>query len=60
MEDWKKNTYIGGAIIGVAVGVAAAYMMIRKAESENDTVKLDAKNGLAIGKSVISIIRQLG
>ncbi len=57
--NWKTLTYIIGGAVGLATGVAAAYLFIRaRSESEGDH-KITSGQGVKIGMGIITLLRQI-
>ncbi len=59
MESWKKQTLIFGAVIGVVVGLFAAYALIQKAEENSTTPQLTSREGVTLGLGVLGLVRQV-
>ncbi|KPL82880.1 hypothetical protein SE15_12635 [Thermanaerothrix daxensis] len=59
MEPWKRNALILGAALGLISGVLAAYLLIQRAEQSQSQVKLTAQDGVKVGISVLSVLRQI-
>ncbi len=59
MENWKKQALAIGAVIGLAVGVLAAYAYIQKAEENQDVPKLTSREGVSLGLGVLGLVRQV-
>ncbi len=59
MEPWKRNALILGAVLGLISGVLAAYLLIQRAEQSQSQVKLTAQDGVKVGISVLSVLRQI-
>ena len=59
----KKGNYsvliIGGGIIGVILGIAAALIMIKSAEQADVTPHLNTKKGVQLGLGIVSLLRSL-
>jgi hypothetical protein len=46
-----------GAVIGACTGVVAAYLMIQKAEQQEEQPKLTAGDGVKLGVGVLGLLR---
>jgi hypothetical protein len=58
MEQQAKNkTLVLGAIIGALAGAASAYLLIKRAESENEQPKLTPGEGVQLGLGVLGLMR---
>lgn len=57
--NWKRNALLVGALIGAAVGLMAANMLVQEAEEgENETALTPAK-GVKLGMLVLGLLRQI-
>jgi ABC-type uncharacterized transport system permease subunit len=59
MEPWKRNALIVGAVVGLLSGIIAAYLLIQRAEQSQSQVKLTAQDGVKVGISVLSVLKQI-
>lgn len=57
--SWKTKTMLTGAILGALVGVGAAYLLIARAEREDETIKMSAGEGVRLGLLVLGLLRQV-
>jgi hypothetical protein len=55
--DWKNKTFLIGAIAGLAVGLAAAYIVVQRAESENTVPQISAGDGVKVGLGLLGLLR---
>ncbi len=55
--DWKKQTYLIGALAGLAVGILAALIIIQRSEKDEIQPKLNAGDGVKIGIGVLGVLR---
>lgn len=55
--DWKKQTFIIGAILGLAAGIVAAYIVVGRAEREQTVPKITSGDGVKIGLGVLGVLR---
>jgi len=53
-----KGLVIGG-VLGAAVGVAAAFMLIQSMEKNNRELNISAGEGLRLGLIVMALLRQI-
>jgi hypothetical protein len=56
-RKWKTLTI--GAVIGALAGIAAAYLLVKRAENEGGTPKLSAGEGVKLGALVLGLLRQV-
>ena len=59
MENWKTKTLIIGALLGAISGAVAAYIIIQRAEENQQTPKLTAGDGVKVGLGVLGVLRLL-
>lgn len=59
-SNWKLQTLAGGAIIGAVAGLAAAFLLTRKAEKNETTVAVTPSDGIKIGLLVFGLLRAIG
>lgn len=55
--NWRNKTLIIGAVVGVALGLAAAYIVIQRSEEQNTLPELTAGDGVKIGLGVLGVLR---
>lgn len=58
-NSWKRKTLILGAVIGAIVGVAAAFILVQRAETQQSRPKLNASEGVKLGVGVLGLLRLL-
>ncbi len=56
-ENAKKKTIILGVIIGALTGAASAYVLIKRAESEQKNLKSLLVEGIQLGLGVLGLSR---
>ena len=56
-NETKTKTLIMGTIIGALAGAASAYLLIKRAESENTQPKLSPGEGVQLGLGVLGLMR---
>jgi len=59
MESWKRNALILGGLFGLVAGIIAAYLLIQRAEQSQSELKLSAQDGVKVGISVLSVLKQI-
>lgn len=57
--DWKPKVLIIGAVLGAAVGLGAAYLMVQRAEREGEQVQIGAGDGIKLGLLVFGLLRSV-
>ncbi|HZU86171.1 MAG TPA: hypothetical protein VFF78_01735 [Anaerolineaceae bacterium] len=55
--NWKTNTWIIGALIGLVSGLFAAYMLIKRAEAEDQKPKITPGDGVKVGLGMLSVFK---
>jgi len=58
--SWKRNFLLVGGLLGAVAGIIAAHVIIRNAEDEGRQPKLGASDGLRLGMSLMTMMRQIG
>ncbi len=56
-KDMKTKTLISGLVIGALAGVVSAYLLIKRAESEETNPKLSAGEGVQVGLGLLGLMR---
>jgi hypothetical protein len=55
--NWKTKTIAIGAIAGLLVGLASAFIIIQRAEAENMVPEISAGDGVKVGIGVLTLLR---
>jgi hypothetical protein len=58
-NNWKRNALIFGAVIGAAVGVVAANMLVKEAEESDNKTALTPGKGMQLGMLILGLLRQI-
>jgi hypothetical protein len=58
-KNWKTLILLVGGVAGLATGLAAAMLIIKRHESTGDNYKLNSSEGFKIGVGVVSLLRQI-
>jgi CBS-domain-containing membrane protein len=58
VENWRPRVLIVGGVLGALVGVAAAYLLIQRAE-EDKPPKMNIGEGVKLGVLVFSLLRSI-
>ncbi|EKD88363.1 MAG: hypothetical protein ACD_34C00585G0001 [uncultured bacterium] len=58
-SKWKTMTYIIGGALGLATGVAAAFLFIRAREDSEGDHSITSGQGVKIGLGIVSFLRQI-
>ena len=55
--NWRKKTIAIGAVVGLLLGIAAAYIVIQRAERENAIPQISAGDGVKVGLGLLGVLR---
>lgn len=55
----RATTLLVGGAVGALTGLAAAYLILRRAEQQKTPVRLEAGEGLRLGLLVLGLLRQV-
>lgn len=55
--NWKNQTLVIGAIAGLVLGLASAYIIIQRSQQLNTTPEISAGDGVKIGLGVLGVMR---
>jgi len=58
-ESWRTKTLVGGVVLGALVGLGAAYLLLQRAERENQELHMSAGEGVKLGVLVFGLLRQV-
>ncbi len=58
-QGWKTRTIVIGAVIGALAGAASGFMLVKRAEAEDEKPKLTAGEGVQLGLSVLGVLRMI-
>lgn len=58
-QSWKMKTLVIGGVVGAVIGLGAAYMLVKRAESEGGTPELTTGEGVKLGLGVLGLLRLL-
>jgi hypothetical protein len=58
-QGWKTKTIVIGAVIGALAGAASGFMLVKRAEAEDEKPKLTAGEGVQLGLSVLGVLRMI-
>ncbi|MBN1679342.1 MAG: hypothetical protein JW966_03570 [Anaerolineae bacterium] len=60
-SNWKSRSYVMGGVLGVAVGLLAAYFYVRASEESNveSPGRIKAMDALGLAVALLSIVRQI-
>jgi hypothetical protein len=57
--NWKPKVMIFGTVLGALVGAGAAYLLVQRAESKDDTVHVGAGEAVKIGVLIFGLLRSI-
>jgi len=58
VENWRPRILVIGGVLGALVGVAAAYLLIQRAE-EDKPPKMNVGEGVKLGVMVFGLLRSI-
>ena len=58
-SSWKTQTLAAGALVGAVIGTLAAYILIKRAEQNEETSTLSPGEGVRIGLGVLGLLRTI-
>jgi hypothetical protein len=56
-QNWKVKTIVISGIIGTALGVLAALLMIKQAEKQQKQIQLTPSDGVKMGLGIFTLLR---
>jgi high-affinity Fe2+/Pb2+ permease len=56
--NWQTKAMIIGGVVGAAVGVTAAYLLVQRSK-DGQTAKMSVGEGVKIGVLVFSLLRSI-
>ena len=61
VSSWKGRSYMAGSVLGLAVGLLAAYLFVRATEERGkvDPPHVGTMDALRLGVAVLAIVRQI-
>ncbi len=57
--NWKPKVLLIGAVLGAAVGLGAAYLLIQNAEREGENLNIGAGEAVKLGVMVFGLLRSI-
>ena len=58
-KDWKTNTLIVGAVVGLLSGLVAAFLLVRRSEKSGNELTLNTGEGFRLGMLVLGLLREI-
>lgn len=55
--NWRNKTLIIGAIAGILIGLAGAYIVIQRSEELNNLPEVTPADGVKVGLGVLGVLR---
>ena len=55
--NWRNQTILIGSVLGLLAGLAAAYIVIQRAQNERVVPQVTAGDGVKIGLGVLGVLR---
>jgi hypothetical protein len=57
MNNWKTKTFVIAIIVGAVSGALAGYVLVRRAEENDQQPRLKAGDGVKVGLGVLGLLR---
>jgi hypothetical protein len=58
-ENWKMKVMVIGGLMGLVTGLAAAYLLVQRAEKAQEQPLLNSSEGVKLGLLVFGLLRQV-
>ena len=58
-SSFRTKAFIIGPLLGAAVGLAGAYMLIQSMEKRNTEFKISPREGIALTFIIMALLRQI-
>jgi hypothetical protein len=58
-SKWKTTTYLISGALGLATGVAAAFLFIRSRENSEGDHMITSGQGVKLGMGIVTFLRQI-
>ena len=58
-NQWKRNTYIFGGLIGAIIGVVSAVLLVRSVDESEENQAITPARGMKLGMLVMNFLRQI-
>ena len=59
-SNWKSRSYLMGGLLGVAIGLLAAYFYVRASEESNgQPSRIKSMDALKLAVAMLSLVRQI-
>jgi hypothetical protein len=58
VQNWKPKALVIGAVVGAAVGLTAAYLLVQRSE-EDEKPNISLGEGIKIGVMVFGLLRSI-
>lgn len=55
--NWRNKTLLVGAVAGLLIGLAGAYIVIQRSENLKTLPEISAGDGVKIGLGVLGVLR---
>lgn len=58
-RNWKAMALVTGAVMGAVTGLAAAFVLVRRAERRGESLNVSTGEGLRLGLLVMGLLREV-
>ena len=59
VDNWRPKVLVIGAVLGAAVGLGAAYLLIHRVEKEGEELNITPVDGVKLGVLVFGLLRSV-
>lgn len=60
MDNYRPKVLLAGGLIGLGVGLLAAYLLVQRAEEGGKKPEMTVGEGVRLGVLVFGLLRQIG
>lgn len=58
-SNWKVTALLVGGLVGTAVGLAAAYLLVQNAERKGEKPQMNLGDGVKLGLLLLGLLRSV-
>jgi hypothetical protein len=58
-ESWKLKTLVIGGVVGALTGLAAAYLLTKRAEQKGTALAISPGKGVQLGAMIAGLLRSI-
>ncbi len=57
--SWRSKTLVLGAVLGALTGLVAAYLLVQRADQQEQPPELSTGEGIKVGLLLLGLLRQI-